>query len=221
MYLQQIRIRNFRCLRELEVTLSAGLNVIVGENNVGKTAFLDAIRAALGPAASTGESLRIGPEDRHRQADGSFLDQPIAITLVFTELSNDEQAQFIDILNYHAAEPAQSTAQLNFRWTWNAQTERYTVNRWGGVADFSENSVPEDVLQTVPVTLLGALRDATAALLPGRNSRLAHLLSAQADIRIERLPRSLGVERRSAQMLAGSKCPQRRWGKTWEKIPSC
>lgn len=181
MYLQEVRILNFRCLRDLKLTLSAGLNVLVGENNIGKTALLDAVRAALGPAASTGEPLRITPEDRHRQADGSYLDQPIAITLVFAGLTPEDQAQFIDILNYNAAEPANSTAQLNFRWTWNQKIERYSVSRWGGVAEFSESGVPEDVLQTIPVTLLGALRDATSALLPGRNSRLAHLLSARAD----------------------------------------
>jgi len=181
MYLQEVRVLNFRCLRDLKLTLSAGLNVLVGENNIGKTTLLDAVRAALGPAASTGEALRITPEDRHRKADGTYVDLPIAITLVFAGLTPEEQAQFIDILNYNAPEPAKSTAQLNFRWTWNAKTERYSVSRWGGVAEFSENGVPEDVLQTIPVTLLGALRDATAALLPGRNSRLAHLLSARAN----------------------------------------
>ncbi len=181
MYLQQITVKNFRCLKEITITLSSGLNILVGENNIGKTALLDAIRAALGPAASTGEPLKIGPDDRHRQADGTYLNEAIQISLVFANLSPDEQAQFIDILNYNAAEPVKSTAQLNFRWNWNEKTKHYSINRWGGSAAFSENAVPEDVLQMLPVTLLGALRDATAALQPGRNSRLAHLLEARAN----------------------------------------
>lgn len=180
MHLSLVRVRNFRCLKDISAPFTAGLNVLVGENNIGKTALLDAIRAALGPAASTGEMLKLGPEDRHRQPDGTYLNQPILISLTFSDLSADEQAQFIDILNYNAADPAKSTAQLNFRWIWNETTGHYSAHRWGGVAEQSENSVPEDVLQTVPVTLLGALRDATAALLPGRNSRLAHLMEAQA-----------------------------------------
>ena len=180
MYLQQITVKNFRCLKEITITLSSGLNVLVGENNIGKTALLDAIRAALGPAASTGEPLKVGPDDRHRKADGSYVGEPIKVSLVFANLSSDEQAQFIDILNYNAAEPAKSTAQLNFRWSWNEKTKHYSVSRWGGAAEFSENGVPEDVLQMLPITLLGALRDATAALQPGRNSRLAHLLEARA-----------------------------------------
>lgn len=180
MHLHRIRIRNFRSLKDISVSLTSGLNVLVGENNIGKTALLDAVRAALGPAANTGDPIKLGPEDRHRNPDGSYLEQPILINLTFANLSTDEQAQFIDILNYNAADPASSTAQLNFRWVWNETTGHYSAHRWGGIAEQSENTVPEDVLQTVPVTLLGALRDATSALLPGRNSRLAHLLEAQA-----------------------------------------
>ncbi|MEY2485633.1 MAG: putative ATP-dependent endonuclease of the family [Verrucomicrobiota bacterium] len=180
MYLKQVFVQNFRCLRELTVSMTAGLNVVVGENNIGKTALLDAIRAALGSASSTSDFIRLGPDDRHRQLDGTYLDAPIVVRLIFAGMSAAEQAQFIDILNFDAVTPANSTAQLNFQWSWNAKTEHYSVRRWGGAADFSENGVPEDVLQTIPVTLLGALRDATTALMPGRNSRLANLLRAHA-----------------------------------------
>jgi putative ATP-dependent endonuclease of OLD family len=180
MYLQRVSILNFRCLREITASLTPGLNVLAGENNIGKTAFLDAIRAALGPAAATGDSIRLSREDRHRQADGSYLDAPITVKLIFAGLSLDEQAQFIDILNFDPTAPANSTAQLNFQWTWNDKNSRYSARRWGGAAEFSENAVPDDVLQTIPVTLLGALRDATTALMPGRNSRLANLLRAHA-----------------------------------------
>ena len=180
MYLQRVSIQNFRCLRALTATLTPGLNVLAGENNVGKTAFLDAIRAALGPASTTGDSIRLNKEDRHRQADGTYLAAPIVIKLIFAGLTPDEQAQFIDILNYEPGAPEKSSAQLNFQWAWNDKTERYSSRRWGGSADFSENAVPDEVLQTIPVTLLGALRDATTSLMPGRNSRLANLLRAHA-----------------------------------------
>lgn len=162
------------------MTLARGLNVIVGENNSGKTAFLDAIRVALGPAAATGDFFRLVPEDRHRATDGTYCEAPIAVTLIFANLSREEQGQFIDLLNYSPEDPANSTAQLNFQWSWNSKTGRYTIARWGGAAPHSESGIPDDVLQTMPVTLLGALRDAASALLPGRNSRLAHLLSAHA-----------------------------------------
>jgi len=42
-----VRIRNFRCLRLLEVRLS-DLTVLIGENNAGKSSFLEALHAAVG-----------------------------------------------------------------------------------------------------------------------------------------------------------------------------
>lgn len=43
----RVRIRNYRCLRA--VTAPLGLTtVLIGENNVGKTSFVDAIHAAIG-----------------------------------------------------------------------------------------------------------------------------------------------------------------------------
>lgn len=42
-----VRIKNFRCLREVEVLLTP-VTVLIGENNSGKTSFLDAVYAAIG-----------------------------------------------------------------------------------------------------------------------------------------------------------------------------
>lgn len=36
MYLSEVRIKNFRNLKSLTAKFSKGLNVIVGENNIGK-----------------------------------------------------------------------------------------------------------------------------------------------------------------------------------------
>jgi len=46
-YLAKVKIRNFRIFIDLELTLNEGLNLIVGENNSGKTALIDAIRYTL------------------------------------------------------------------------------------------------------------------------------------------------------------------------------
>lgn len=112
MYLRNINIRNFRCLKFLDLELGAGLNVIVGENNSGKTAVIDAIRAALGPAAATGDNLRLYAEDRYRGEEGKYCTEPIQITLIFANLSIEEQAQFIELLNYNPEAPEDSTAQF-------------------------------------------------------------------------------------------------------------
>jgi len=52
MYLSKITIENFRCFGEgskcLELPLTPGLTALVGENESGKTAVIDALRFALG-----------------------------------------------------------------------------------------------------------------------------------------------------------------------------
>ena len=44
MRLQELHIRNFRKIADLTVRFPPGLCVIVGENNSGKTAIVDALR---------------------------------------------------------------------------------------------------------------------------------------------------------------------------------
>lgn len=180
MYLSKVRVRNFRNLKDLEVGFSKGLNVIVGENNVGKTNLLDAIRAALGPASFVGDPLRLVKEDRHRSLDGIYTTDPIAIDLWFDDLSANEQAECLEILDYDAAAPEKSTASIHFEWSWDEKANRWHARRWGGDRPKAEAPVPEEVLQAIPLTLLGALRDALVALSPGRMSRLGQLLRAVA-----------------------------------------
>lgn len=47
MYISRLVIKNFRCIRELDISLSP-TSVIIGENNAGKSAVLDAVKIALG-----------------------------------------------------------------------------------------------------------------------------------------------------------------------------
>ena len=49
MYLQYIELQNFRGFGEMSrVYFGKGLNVLVGENDSGKSAIIDAIRIILG-----------------------------------------------------------------------------------------------------------------------------------------------------------------------------
>lgn len=47
MYVSELHIQNFRIYGNLRLSLNPGLNVLVGENNSGKTALIDAIRLTL------------------------------------------------------------------------------------------------------------------------------------------------------------------------------
>jgi len=181
MYLAEVRIQNFRNFRDITVELSAGLNVILGENNIGKTNFLDAIRIALGPVPLAGQTPRLSEEDLHISSTGEKFEQPIRVDLLFKDLSTSEQAEFLDCLNYNPHLPASSTASIHYEWSWSEKRRRWHHRRWGGQQSNSESAVSEDNLQALKVILLDALRDAVRELAPGRESRLGHLLSTVAN----------------------------------------
>ena len=181
MFLSEITVCNFRNLKLLQVRLSPGLNVIVGENNVGKTNLLDAMRVALGAASVTGDAVRLSREDLNIDSSGKRTDEAIRIDIIFSGLSQKERGQCIDILNYNEASPDKSTASIHFEWAWPEKALRWSYRRWAGDRPETEATVPDDLLQAIPLTLLGAMRDALTALTPGRQSRLGRLLAATAN----------------------------------------
>lgn len=168
MHLATVHVKNFRNLRDFTMPLRPGLNVLLGENNIGKTNLLDALRLALTTTYSN-ESVRLSTDDLTRPG----TENTIHVSLRFEGLTTEDQAEFLDLLNY---QPPNSTASLHFTASYNATTERWTTRRWGGEHTDTDSGIPDDVLQSIPITMLGALRDATSALQPGRQSRLARLL---------------------------------------------
>lgn len=49
-HLAELRIRNFRRISDATLKFRPGMNVIVGPNNIGKKAVVDALRALLAGA---------------------------------------------------------------------------------------------------------------------------------------------------------------------------
>jgi putative ATP-dependent endonuclease of OLD family len=188
-YLSHVAVQGFRNLGSFSLELFPGLNVLVGENNIGKTNLMDAVRAALGAAsAANGEPVRLRPDDLATSESGGLVDGTIRIDLTFSGLSEDERGEFIELLDYNAAAPESSTASIHFEWRWGATQQRWHSRRWGGNRPDAETTVPEENLQSLPITFLEALRNALSALGPGRNSRLGRLLMMQAPGEAERGP---------------------------------
>lgn len=180
MRLSEIRVQNFRNLRDVTLALNGGFNVIVGRNNIGKTNLLHAVRHALGPQDSQGDPLWLRHEDLHCTPNCAPTESTIRIDLTYSHLSHDHIANFFELLVLDLDEPTRTTAQLHFEATWNAGRERFSVVRWGGTEDGERILVPTEVLAGLQATFLTALRDAEASLVPGRNSRIAHLFNAHA-----------------------------------------
>ena len=171
MRLSTVTIRNFRCIKELSVELD-DTTVLIGENNSGKTAFLEAIRICLeqlrgrgsGPFQDYDYHLR---DERAAPADA----EPIEIGLSFLEPApdawDDELIQALaDIavlrgdgrneVRFHLSstfdrETGESSAEWSFL---DAEGNPLT-----GAARFAGRLVT--LQRLVPVFYLSALRDAS------------------------------------------------------------
>jgi len=69
LYLKKLTVSNFRKLKNSEFKFIPGLNIIVGANNIGKTALVDALRSLL--AGHEDPYPRLSTDDIHRPLDGA------------------------------------------------------------------------------------------------------------------------------------------------------
>jgi putative ATP-dependent endonuclease of OLD family len=185
MYLSTVDVRNFRSLKELRVELQAGLNVLVGRNNTGKTNLLHAIRHALGPSASRGDALWLDRDDFFRNFAGDTTERTISITLTFTGLSEGQRAHFYEIVDFDLADMSKSKAIVRFEASWPNGKRQALIKRTGGPLGAEPPEVPAKLLESLPITFLPALRDAEASLTPGYRSRLALLLRDLAERKVD------------------------------------
>jgi putative ATP-dependent endonuclease of OLD family len=174
MYLAELNIRNFRKLRDVQLRFRPGLNVLVGANNVGKSAVVDALRALL---AGYEESYpRFGAEDRHRSPQGEQAGD-IEFHYVFRGLGPDDEADFLAALKPIAG--GQAEAHFHVCYSDADQGGRLRVRRWCG--DHQEVSLTADMIENLRGVYLQPLRDAAQGLRPGRNSQLSRLLHLLTD----------------------------------------
>jgi putative ATP-dependent endonuclease of OLD family len=202
MYLSKVHIKGFRNFSDFEVEFREGLNVLVGENNIGKTNLFDAIRIALGPHAFEGFPLRPKPTDRHRDATGNVA-AAFEVHLTFSDIEQEDMSAFVECLVYDATNPRSSTVQIHYRWSWNDEAERFSDNRWGGASE--DQLIRSDVLQAFPATYMEPLRDALGQLVGGRASKIGQLLQRLSDeserTALEQLFRSTNTQLRSQPLI--------------------
>lgn len=177
MYLSELSVEDFRCLDTIAVKFRPGLNVILGENNTGKSALVDALRIIL--------SLGTGPRDIWARADdirhdatGSPCASSLSLHATFKGLSARERGLFSVCLCPTLGE---DVAQVHFslELTGQAGRQRTRVHTWGGETE--GEALPADVWSGIQTVYLAPLRDAEQALRPGRGSRVSRLLRILAE----------------------------------------
>jgi putative ATP-dependent endonuclease of OLD family len=167
MRLLNLHIRNFRKIEDLSLTFPKGLTVIVGENNAGKTAIIDALRLMLFSSRDF-EALRLNEDDFRRGSQNA----PIEISCTFSDLSDTDEVHFQECLvdvgsgKFHA--------RLNARAEFNENTRRANVKMWGGETE--GGALPTNLYDNLSSIYLQPLRDPESGLRPGRHSQVSRLI---------------------------------------------
>ncbi len=170
MYISNLFIKNFRCFdnNDHNIALNPGLNVLVGENDSGKSAIIDAIRIVLG---TTDQGwYRVETTDFHKENTNS----EIQISCQFSNLSDQEQAAFLECLTYEKEEPC---LILNWKCKYlsNFSTPRIATDISTGKKCDGPTPAPE-ARELLRATYLRPLRDAYMNMQSGKSSRLSQVL---------------------------------------------
>lgn len=175
MYISSVSIENFRSFKEkTEFHFNPGVTVLIGENDCGKSTVIDAIRYVLGTTDQTWQRVELS--DYYQEN----TDNEIHITVIFSDLTVEEKAAFMECLTYK-----KSGEILILNWTakymTNVKPHRTFVSiNCGRNADVSAPSA--EARELLRVTYLKPLRDAQAQMKSGRSSRLAQILSSIPDL---------------------------------------
>ncbi|HPT61482.1 MAG TPA: AAA family ATPase [Bacillota bacterium] len=171
MYLRKISIKNFRVFGEkgVDLVFHKGVNAIIGENNAGKSAVIDAIRIAF-TTLTYNKNIYFTQSDFH--VDHRGIKAETAQIDVYLE---DVPKELIEIWN---PEPPSSTGEFHLQFysiTTPSGEDKVKYKVWGGKKE--GNSLSADTLEAINIAFLGALRDAENEMRPSRTSQLAKLLN--------------------------------------------
>lgn len=183
MFLSELKLWNFRkygvgtddfdeTAPGVVVVLNPGLNVLVGENDSGKTALVDAIRHLLGTQSR--EWYRLESSDFH--GTGESRAKRLKIEAVFRDFTNQEAAPFLEWMGFEDRKGRQEYV-LTVRLTAERKVSRIVVDFRAG-PDPVGSQMDGEARELLRVTYLKPLRDAESELTPGRRSRLAQILAA-------------------------------------------
>jgi len=174
MFLDRLEINGYKNFgKPFTIRFCKGLNVLVGENAVGKSAIVDAIRLLLleddferKPISETDFYL---PFIENKERAKNFK-----IECFFDGLSKMQQVAFLPWTNIVGK------ASLTYL-VENKQNSkgRYKPKRWGGASQAS--MFEYELFDNIDCIYLPPLRDAEAKLREGKSSRLARLLKNMSE----------------------------------------
>jgi len=176
MYLKKLWVKNFRCIKDATIDLNEGVNILIGENNSGKTAILDALRICLSYGKQWRE-IYVSSSDFHiDKGDPKTKTGDIEFHLYFEVQREEETGIYNDLLSA-VDDKGKRELQLHFRYFIEERKgiRRVKYRVWGG--DKEGQSITPEVLDLIYFIHLDALRDAVQHLRPVRGNKLGELFA--------------------------------------------
>lgn len=169
MHLEKLELRNFRNCCE-EVIFDPSFTLFLGENGVGKSNIIDALRLLLQPDHNLDRAF---PQLSDFGHDGTGADRAdeFSIAATFAGLTIREQGHMAAALAPKTA--GRGRAKLGLRVTLSADG-RPVSTRFGG--DHDRTDIEARAWMAVSHVYLPPLRDAGRDLQPGRSNRIARLM---------------------------------------------
>jgi len=178
MILKRLRIWNFRKFSRngdepgIEIQFHKGINALIGENDSGKTAIIDAIKIAL--QTQSNEFVKISEDDFFYSTDCGY-EKEFRIECVFDNFTEDEAKNFIEWLQFQKKEDGSINYILHIQYrAWKENNRIFNEFRAGMNEDgYRMDGKARELLKC---TYLRPLRDAAKEMHSGRNSRISQIL---------------------------------------------
>lgn len=204
-YISKIRIQNYRCFDDIEVEFNEGLNVIIGENNGGKTTLIKALQYVFRSSNSTPTiddfnknieitnvppqitvTLTIKESKNERIEDKAVvaswltkLDYPWEATLTYKYFlpETDINDYEKDINKINELEDIEHKKKKSLKWrVLERYLKKYVSRIYGGNLD-SKNKAETEYIDKFHCEILDALRDVESRMYMGKNSLLKQVLN--------------------------------------------
>ena len=194
MYLSNIKLWNFRKYGSdtfdidnpnLDLNFTEGLNVLIGENDSGKTAIIDAIKIVL--KTHSYEYIKIEADDFYNNSDR------LRIELKFKGLLNEEAKNFTEWLTWEG-QGENSTPILRVFYDVRRKDYKILPSEVKAGVDTEGYSLTAEAREYLKATYLRPLRDAENELISKRNSRLSQILLGDDIFKEKEIPHPLVEE---------------------------
>ncbi|MDR2056877.1 MAG: AAA family ATPase [Dysgonamonadaceae bacterium] len=187
MYLHELKLWNFRkygiigdvfetAEPGLKVQFKQGVNVLVGENDSGKTTIVDAIRYVL--RTQSLEYIQVEDKDFH-QDDSGHRKIEMKIECIFKGFSDLEAGHFLEWIGLETEEDGKNEYILKV-WLYARIRDNFIYQYVRAGIDAEGNYIEGDARDLLRVVYLKPLRDALTEMTHGNKSRLSQILKSHS-----------------------------------------